>query len=145
MLNKDLIKRKISLIQDDLIHMADFKDATFEEVTTNYGKQAIIERLMERIINRAIDINQHLIAELGKEDSSGPKDYKNTFTLLVKFSIYPEEFGQEISKSIGTRNKLVHEYDNVNQQAIYNSIKDCLIDYQQYCDFILKFIDKVSE
>ncbi len=142
MINKEFIKRKISLIQDDLIHMADFRDYSFDEVATDYSKQATIERLMERIITRALDINQHLIAQLNEKDFAGPKDYKSTFILLANFSVYPKEFAEEISKSIGTRNKLVHEYNDISQEAIYNSIKDCLADYQQYCDFILAFIEK---
>jgi uncharacterized protein YutE (UPF0331/DUF86 family) len=142
MIRKDFIKRKISLIQDDLAHLAEFARCSFDEIVADFVKEAAMERILERIINRAVDINQHLIAELVTKDTSSPKDYTETFLLLSGFGIYSEDFGKEISKSIGTRNKLVHEYDKVDYFLIYDSVGDCLRDYHQYCEYILKFIEK---
>jgi uncharacterized protein YutE (UPF0331/DUF86 family) len=142
MIRKDFIKRKISLIQDDLAHLTEFAKYSFEEIAADFVKEAAMERILERIINRAVDINQHLIAELATKDTPSPKDYTETFILLSDFGIYPKDFGKEISKSIGTRNKLVHEYDKVDYFLIYDSVGDCLRDYHQYCEYILKFIEK---
>jgi len=36
----------------------------------------------------------------------------------------------------------VHEYDDIDYSKIYSSIDECLREYHQYCDFILKFIEK---
>lgn len=142
MIKKEFLKRKITLIQDELEHGVIFSQYSFDEIAKDYVKQAALERFLERVVNRAIDINQHLIAELANEKISPPKDYTETFLILVDFNIYPKEFAQEISKSVGTRNKLVHEYDKVDQESIYNSISDCLKDYHQYCEYILKFLDR---
>lgn len=141
MINEKFIKRKLSLIQDDLAKFADFAKYSFEEISGDYVKQAAIERFLERIVNRAIDINQHLIAELTTKEISTPKDYTETFTILADLNVYSKKFSEEISKSVGTRNKLVHEYDKIDQRLIYDSIADCLRDYHQYCDYILKFIE----
>lgn len=142
MIRKDFIKRKISLIQDDLVNLTIFSKYTFDEIAADFIKQAALERMLERIINRTIDINQHLIAELAIKETPTPKDYTETFLILSKFNIYPETFAKEIAKSIGTRNKLTHEYDKVDNIAIYESVGDCLRDYHQYCGYILKFLEK---
>lgn len=145
MIRRDFIKRKISLIQDDLSHLTKFSDLSFDEIAKDAIKQAAVERFLERIINRAVDINQYLISELAQKDTSPPKDYKETYTALVGFGVYSKEFAMEISKSVGTRNKLVHEYNNIDHNMVYQSIGDCLRDYHQYCDFILQFLEKQSE
>jgi len=142
MFKKDLIQRKISLIQDDLTKLAKLSGFTMEEVSADFMKQATVERLLERIISRAIDVNEHIITELGDIETEPPKDYKATFHLLSKMDIYPKEFGESISKSVGTRNILVHEYDKIDPRIVYASISDCLKDYHQYCDYILKFLEK---
>lgn len=142
MIRPDFIKRKISLIQDDLANLTAFSKYTFDEIAADFIKQAALERMLERIINRTIDVNQHLIAELATKETSTPKDYTETFLALSKLNIYPEKFAKEIAKSIGTRNKLVHEYDKVDHIAIYESVGDCLRDYNQYCEYILKFLKK---
>ncbi len=142
MLNKEFIKRKINLIEEELVHLAEFSQYSFSEIASDYKKQAIIERLLERVIMRAIDINQHLISELSNEDIVIPKDYKETFSGLVGLKIYLKEFADEISKSVGTRNILVHEYDEVDYTKVYSSVKDCLRDYHQYCQYILDFLER---
>lgn len=143
MVNKDFIKEKISLIQTELSRMSEFSQFSLKEITEDYKKQAIIERLLERIIIRAIDINQHLIVELYKKEISPPRTYKETFLKLAELKIYPDEFAQRISRSVGTRNILIHEYNKVDYSKVYSSISDCLKDYHQYCEYILKFLEKI--
>ena len=59
MLNKEFVEKKVSLIEEDIKRLKDFGNMTAEEIFLNYEKQATVERLMERIIARAIDINQY--------------------------------------------------------------------------------------
>lgn len=138
-----MVKRKIDFIQDELLNLEKLAKFSFQEITKDFLKQAALERILERVIIRAIDINQHLIAELYKKEVSPPKSYKETFLKLVELKIYPENFARNISKSVGTRNILVHEYNKVDYAQIYSSISDCLKDYHQYCEYILKYLEKV--
>ena len=142
MFNKDFISRKITLIEEELCRLEEFSQYSLNEIASDYKKQAIFERLLERIISRAIDINQHLIAELSTKETLSPKTYKETFLNLVDFKVYPQEFAEQISKSAGTRNILVHDYDVADYSKIYSSISDCLKDYHQYCQYILDFLEK---
>ena len=144
MINKELVQRKITLIQEGLANFSSFAQYSFDEIAKDYIKQAATERFLERVVNRAIDINQHLIAELATEKTSVPLTYTDTFLRLVDFAIYPKNFASEISKSAGTRNKLTHEYNTTDPDKIYSSIGDCLRDYHQYCDYILKFLENVN-
>lgn len=139
MIRKDFIKRKISLIQDDLSRLSKFSGLIAQDAV----RQAAVERFLERTVNRAVDINQHLIGELATKDTPSPKDYTETFNALAGLNIYSKEFAAEIAKSVGMRNMLVHEYDNIDYNKIYSSIGDCLHDYSQYCDYILEFLDKL--
>ncbi len=139
MINKKFVEQKIMLIEkefDDLEKLAKF---SFQEIVSDFLKLNSLERILEKIINRAIDINQHLIAELAKEEEP-PQSYKETFLKLSELGVYPNDFAESISKSTGTRNVLVHDYNNVDYSKIYSSISDCLKDYHQYCDYILLFI-----
>lgn len=141
MVNKDFLHRKISLIQEDLTHLAELSNFSFKEIARDYLKQNAVERLLEKIIIRAVDINEHIILETATKDTIAPKTYKETFLGLIRSKIYPEKFAERISKSVGTRNILVHEYDEViDYSMLYDSISDCLKDYYLYCDYILKFL-----
>lgn len=146
MLDKDFIYKKISLIQEELAHLSELADFTLDEVASDFYKFNTLERLLEKIITRAIDVNQHLLLEYATKDTKIPKTYKETFSELSGIGVYSEEFGEEISKSVGTRNKLVHEYDDekFDYKNIYTSIDDCLKDYHKYCEYVLKFIENKS-
>lgn len=141
MLDKEFLTRKIKLIQEELSHMEDFSKYSFEEIEADYAKAAAMERFLEKIITRAIDINQHIIAELGKGTES-IRGYEDTFLALSGLGIYPEEFAKQIAPSAGLRNRLVHEYDNLDSRIVYQSVREALEQYAKYCKYILDSIDK---
>jgi uncharacterized protein YutE (UPF0331/DUF86 family) len=135
------IRRKIKLIQEDLSELDDLAHYSFDEITKDHIKYLAVERLLEKIIMRAIDINQHMIAELGRGDER-VRGYEDTFYTLSQFGIYGEKFAKEIAPSAGLRNRLVHEYNNTRQEIIYKSVGEAIGQYVKYCDSILKFMEK---
>src|SRR3989338_4466925 len=62
-LNKEFIQRKLFLNQKDLEYLKEFEGLSIDEIARDPGKHAAVERYLERLISRAIDINQHIIAE----------------------------------------------------------------------------------
>ncbi len=135
------ILRKIKLIQEGLSELDTLAHYSFDEISTDHIKYLAVERLLEKIIMRAIDINQHMIAELGRGDER-VRGYEDTFYILSQFGIYSEEFAKQIAPSAGLRNRLVHEYNNTRQDIIYKSVSEAMSQYVKYCDSILKFIEK---
>ncbi|PIU15244.1 hypothetical protein COT20_01870 [bacterium (Candidatus Gribaldobacteria) CG08_land_8_20_14_0_20_39_15] len=138
MLDKEFIKSKINFIQSELEILSGFKNYSLREIVSDYFKHTVVERIFERVIGDALDINQHIISESGKIQV--PNDYKETFLALTNLKILPKKFSEEISKSVGLRNILVHQYRKLNEKLFHKSIKPCLKDYTKYCDYILKFI-----
>jgi uncharacterized protein YutE (UPF0331/DUF86 family) len=135
------IRRKIKLIQEDLSELDHLAHYSFDEISKDHIKLLAVERLLEKIIMRAIDINQHMIAELGKGDER-VRGYEDTFYILSQLGIYGEEFAKQIAPSAGLRNRLVHEYNNTKQDIIYKSVNEAIEQYVKYCDSILEFIEK---
>lgn len=139
MLNKEFIVRKIKLIQEDLSRLEPFVDFSFHALMKDPVKLGAVERFLERIITRAIDINRHCIAELGKGNES-VKTYEDTFLRMADLNIYPEKFAKIIARSAALRNMLVHEYDNIDHALVYQSVREALEQYHQYCDALLLFL-----
>ena len=144
MLKKEFVEKKVDLIQEELVKLSELKDLSLEEISKDFYKYNTLERLLEKIIMRATDINQHLLSELATSEVKTPETYKETFLELPKVGVFPDDFAKQIAESVGTRNVLVHDYDNetTNYKKIYSSVSNCLKDYTQYCDYILKFLEK---
>lgn len=142
MLNAILIKKKIDLIQRDLERLLDFKDFTFDEMAKDYMKYAALKNIFMEIIGRAIDINEHIIAKLGVYQELSPKDYTETFLLLSKLNVLPEDFTKKIAQSAGFRNAVVHDYDDLDERIVYKTVGEAIKQYSDYCGYILEFLDK---
>jgi len=146
MIRYEFVKRKLHLIAEDLIRLIQFKDATVEDIAGDFVKLAAVERMLERIVIRAIDINAHLISETatGREEKSTRLTYRDTFLKLVDLKVYPPDFGKEISKSAGLRNILIHDYNGVDSRIVHASIRSCLKDYQCYIDYVSDFLAAIE-
>jgi uncharacterized protein YutE (UPF0331/DUF86 family) len=141
MLNKDFIFRKIKLIQEDLARLEPLGHLAFNELAKDSVSYAATERMLERIVTRAIDLNRHVIAELGVGNEK-VRTYEETFSALAVLGVYPPDFAALIAPSAGLRNILVHEYDEIDPKKVYVSVGKALEQYSRYCDFLLKFLDK---
>lgn len=140
MQDNNLILSKIKSIQSDLDKLKELQTFTFEQIVSDYIKHKALERITEVIINEAIDINHHIIANSDIKDFSF--DYKKSFTILCDMKVLPSDFAQKISLSVGLRNILVHQYRDLDEEIFYASIPDCISQYTQYCQYILDYLTK---
>ncbi|MDH4201055.1 MAG: DUF86 domain-containing protein [Spirochaetia bacterium] len=146
MVRVEFVRRKLHLISDDLSMLLRFKDETLESLTDDDMKLAAVERIVERIVMRAVDANEHFISELatGKERTSRLA-YRDTFLMLAELGIYPKDFAEQIAKSAGLRNILVHDYNDIDRKILHGSIRDCLKDYHKYLEYISDFLESGSQ
>ena len=149
MLDKEFIQRKIALIHDDLRHLIQHENLTIDKISEDFYTQAFVERVLERLIGRALDINQHIIAEKGGT-LENVTTYRDTFLRLVDLGIYPREFAEQIAirdfvprrESAGLRNVLVHEYNTINPEILQKSIGEAIKEFNEYSKYILSFVER---
>lgn len=141
MLNKEFVQRKLFLNQAELERLKNFENLTVDEIAKDPGKHAACERYLERLITRAIDINQHILSEKGKV-SLGVLRYRDTFLALANLGVYPKEFAEKIAPSAGLRNALVHEYNNIDPEILRKSIGGAIKEFNEYAGYVLNFLEK---
>ena len=105
MLDKNFVKENIKGIQELLEKIRSFKEYSIEEIVRDFHLYGSLRYNFMELIERAIDINQHLIKE---KDGEVPNDYKETFKALAKMDILEMKFSEEIAKNAGMRNLVVH-------------------------------------
>jgi uncharacterized protein YutE (UPF0331/DUF86 family) len=142
MLRPEIVRRKLQLIAEDLGQLAAFRDASYEEVTADFVKLAAVERMLERIVMRAIDVNEHLISELatGEEERITRLSYRDTFLRLAALGVYDTAFAEQIARSAGLRNVLVHDYNDADRRIVHGAIRDALRDYRRYVEHVDAFL-----
>jgi uncharacterized protein YutE (UPF0331/DUF86 family) len=140
MIDREFLVEKVNLITRDLKKLEVFSNLSIDQISEDFIKFAALKNILMETIGRAIDINEHLISELAGPDIEAPKTYRETFMLLGDLNILPKDFAEEISRSAGLRNVIVHEYNNLNKVIIYKKADDAISQYVQYCDYILKYL-----
>lgn len=119
MIDPQLVTRKLVLIMQDLAALIDMARKDREAYLASPANEVVTERYLERTIGRMIDINYHLITELGHPP---PKDYHDSFLMLGTLGIVPAQFAREIAFAAGLRNRLVHEYDEIDPERVYEAL-----------------------
>ncbi|HET8655695.1 MAG TPA: HepT-like ribonuclease domain-containing protein [Longimicrobiaceae bacterium] len=147
MLRPEFLRRKLQLITDDLGHLDRYRDVTHEALVGDFVALATVERLLERIVMRAIDVNQHIIVQAAGEEipeRTTRLTYRDSFLLLAERGVYPETFAETIAASAGLRNTLVHDYNDTDRRLVHASIHACLDQYPRYVRYLLDFLDSAD-
>ncbi|HXG58336.1 MAG TPA: DUF86 domain-containing protein [Thermoanaerobaculia bacterium] len=140
-IDRELVTRKMLLITRDLEQLRAMFPADLNEYLDSLKDQAMLERYLERMIGRAIDINFHLITESG---GAPPPDYHSSFMRLAEMKVLDREFASRIARAAGLRNRLVHEYETIDQRKLYAAGQSALRDIPAYLQQIENFLSRES-
>lgn len=138
--DKELVRQKLKRIIADIEKIrVVLEKISYEAMVTDEATMTIIERRLERVINRSLDINLHVIRSLAIPP---PDDYKSSFSMLAEHAVLTKELSLNIAPCVGTRNILVHEYDDLNTMQFYEALKNAIELFPKYVQEIEAYISK---
>lgn len=137
MIDPTLVVRKINLISQDLDELLPISRKDLSDYLSSRMDEILAERYLERMIGRMIDINYHLITETGHPP---PADYYQSFTQLGTLGILPPAFTQQIAACAGLRNRIVHEYDEIEPRKVYEGLQAAVRDIPQYLAYFHQYL-----
>lgn len=141
-INKALVLQKLKrMIADTELIRTGIAKCSYEELIANEAMMTTIERRLERLINRSIDINLHLIRTLSVPP---PDDYKSSFTILGEQHVLDAKLALAIGPCVGTRNILVHEYDDLNNVQFYEALQNAITLFPKYVQAIEQYLQAQS-
>ncbi|MBD1847539.1 DUF86 domain-containing protein [Cyanobacteria bacterium FACHB-63] len=124
-----------------------FQSLTLDEYLQDEDIQSIIERLLEQIIQSALDINRAFLKRVAGIISEGGKAPKNaeTFTLAGQYGLISPALGKRMEKSGGFRNVLAHLYDEIIAEKVYEALQYALTDYPQYVAEVETYLNLLEQ
>lgn len=138
MVNKETVIRKLNKLKIYLQELRTYESVSWEEYTTYFHHRRTVERLIQLIVDVAVDINTHTIVD---EGGNPPKDAYNSFLDAAKLGMMPMPFAHKVAPSTGERNIIIHEYEQIDDAVVYKSIKDALLLYEQYIGLVTAYLD----
>jgi len=89
-----------------------------------------------------LDISRHIIAVKGF--GIADLETENIIDILGKNGVIPYEFSKKIRGMAGMKNVIVHVYWNLDYEKIFNMLKDHLSDFEEFAQYILKYVERES-
>ncbi|HHT9105770.1 MAG TPA: type VII toxin-antitoxin system HepT family RNase toxin [Candidatus Wujingus californicus] len=136
-IEKEIIRRKLFVIAENLKALEPIKNMTREEYIRDVYKRKATERLLQELIEASIDINSHLIVQIG---NAAPDDYYECFIKIGELRIISADLAEKLAPSAGLRNRLVHEYDLLDHSLVLEAVKMAEKLYPKYIKEIDTFI-----
>jgi uncharacterized protein YutE (UPF0331/DUF86 family) len=132
-----LVTRKLLLIASDHDALRPVVAKGLEAYLANRVEQAFVERYLERIVGRMIDVNYHLITGTGQ---APPSDYFASFVRLGDMGVLEGAFARAIARAAGLRNRLVHEYEDIDPSRVFSALDEAMRDIPTYLDAVHQYL-----
>ncbi len=140
MVNKATVIKKLARLKTYLHELRSFESLSLDDYLANFEHRRAVERLIQLIVDVAVDINTHAVVD---EGGSPPKDAFNSFLDAANLGIIPMAFALQVAPSTGERNIIVHEYEQIDDTVVYQSIKEALAHYNQYIHHVTEYLESI--
>jgi uncharacterized protein YutE (UPF0331/DUF86 family) len=137
MVDKTLILRKLSALDEYLEQIAEYANIKSEAYADDWKIQRIVERTLQMMIETCLDISGHIISE---EKFRMPEIYADMFRILVEKGILSESRIDAFEKMAGFRNIVVHDYERIDPEIVIGILRNNLDDFEDFKTSIIKYL-----
>ena len=134
-----IVRKKLAVIIENIKALEPMKGMAGEDYIEDLYRRKATERLLQELIEAAIDINTHIIVQTGH---TAPDDYYDSFIKAGELKIITGDLAQKLAPSAGLRNRLVHEYDQIEHSIVLDAVKTADSLYSQYIREITSYISR---
>jgi len=132
-----LVWRKLARIRRNLDELAPFAALRRAEYQQDLLRRKAIERLLQEVGEAAADIILHLLRVL---DRPTPSDYYESFVQVGKAGTISGDLAEALAPSAGLRNRLVHDYDEIDHEIVLSAIGESLALFRRYVRSVEEYL-----
>ena len=129
MTNLSAIENKISATQKYLKILERYKKYTEKEIEEDLDIRGAFERYIYLAIQSAIDLAEAVISY---KNLRKPSTMSEAFYILNEEGIISSDLKTKMSKMVGFRNLIAHDYDEINYEIAYSILQEGLNDIYEF-------------
>ncbi|MBD2664056.1 hypothetical protein B6N60_03671 [Richelia sinica FACHB-800] len=141
-IDSEIIVARLRLINKYYNTLEEFRSISLDEFLSDFRQQLVVERLLQLMTQAAIDINDHILSKLNPGQAFTNFE---AFIELGQYQIITPELAKQIAPSSGLRNRLVHEYDDIDPNQVFKAISFALQQYPLYVRQINSYLISLEE
>lgn len=137
MVDKTLILRKLTELEEYTAQLSDFRSISVEEYRKDWKAQRIIERTLQMMIETCVDTAGHIISD---QRYRIPESYADSFRVLSEEKVISADLCKTMEQISKFRNIIVHHYDRVDAEIVVEILKNRINDFKKFKDSIVAFL-----
>lgn len=126
-MTREVLARKLDALERYLDDLERHRGTSPEQLREDPYR---VERLLELVIQVAVDILAH---ELAERDVT-PESYRDTFRRAARSDLLPDGLAERLADAAGLRNVLVHLYDEIDYEIVASSVDRALDDLDAFLE-----------
>jgi uncharacterized protein YutE (UPF0331/DUF86 family) len=115
------------------------KVKSFDDYFSSIEILGSTERYLQLGLQSIIDAIHLVIIDM---DMSKPEDSHEAVSILFNKNIVSEDLANKLTKMVGLRNVLVHEYEQIDNHKVYDVLVNHLGDLDDFENTIRKYLNK---
>jgi uncharacterized protein YutE (UPF0331/DUF86 family) len=139
---KEDIQTKIDVIFNNLDKLKFFKAKSYEEFISDFRNIDSSLHILQTSIQALLDIGSYIIASLGLKT---PNTNTEVIKILGDNGFIPEDRSETYVKMSQFRNRIVHLYNHVDTETLYDIIVNELADIKDFYTNLLQIIEKYKK
>ena len=122
-----VIVKKLAEMEDTLRRLRDYVPTSYEQLVADWGRQKILERALQILIEGMVDIGERLVALSG----AVPCDTAAAvMTKLKQLGVVRDD--ASYVNMVRFRNILLHQYEQLDQAIVYGIVTKRLGDFEAF-------------
>ncbi|MCL4424323.1 MAG: DUF86 domain-containing protein [Firmicutes bacterium] len=139
MYNRALIDERISIISSSIKRLSLLAQLPREKFCRDEDAIDIAENRLRRALEAVFDLGRHLVVKAGW---GIPHDYRSVIDLLAQSKVLPADFAQRIVGMAGYRNRLIHDYNKITPEELYEIVQTRLTDFESFQRYVVEFLEQ---
>lgn len=133
MTNLTVIENRISAVKKYLKILERYKKYSAKEIEEDLDIRGAVERYLYLAIQAAIDLAEAVISY---KNLRKPSSMSETFHILNEEDIISPDLKTKMSKMVGFRNIITHDYEEINYEIVFEILQKGLSDIEEFTKII---------
>ena len=139
MVDKILILKKLSTLDEYLKQIAEYTSITVQAYAGDWKTQRIVERTFQMMIETCLDIGGHIISD---EKMRVPETYADIFRILVENGILSKTHLVAFERMAKFRNIVVHDYEKIDPEIVVAILRNHLQVFEVFKSSVIAYLDE---
>jgi len=131
------IRARIEAMREVLTVLRRHRKSNLKQFLANRDAQFTVQHALYIAVQSLLDIGIHILADSGVRNIS---DYRDVIMKLGQIKVLPPSFTESIADMAGFRNRLIHEYEDIDPSKIHAFLKNRLWDFEDFIKYVRDYL-----